>query len=208
MPDVYTHLFVVLPAPLKQDHRSDDTDSAHEHGKHQGNCHPAQHLSIPICCNNIKVEVCPRSVIALHSGTIRLSETWLRRCSMRGGHAAVRGCSHQKYDGASLCVQSWTRQPQHGDAKQLLKSHPPGESKRKSCRHHSCPACKTAGLVRKAAAYQPYASFLFPMSFRNFTLFMRAASGNDQYKKKTPRAKAGRVWIFRSSPIETGRSIG
>lgn len=35
---------------------------------------------------------------------------------------------------------------------------------------------------------------------------MRAASGNDQYKKKTPSAKAGNVWIFRSSPIETGRT--
>lgn len=54
-------------------------------------------------------------------------------------------------------------------------------------------------------AHQPYASFLLPMSFRNFTLFMRAASGRDQYKKNTPSAKAGSVWIFRSSPIEDSR---
>ena len=32
---------------------------------------------------------------------------------------------------------------------------------------------------------------------------MRAASGRDQYRKKTPSAKAGDVWTLRSSPIET-----
>ena len=54
-------------------------------------------------------------------------------------------------------------------------------------------------------AHQPYASFLLPMSFRNFTLFIRAANGRDQYRKNTPSAKAGSVWIFRSSPIEDSR---
>ena len=53
------HLLVVLPAPLKQDDRSDDTDSAHEHGEHQCNCHSAQHLRIPIGCDDVQIEVCP-----------------------------------------------------------------------------------------------------------------------------------------------------
>ena len=59
------HLLVVLPSTLEENDRFDDADSTHEHWKHQGNRHPAEHLSIAIRRNNIQVEVCPRSVVAL-----------------------------------------------------------------------------------------------------------------------------------------------
>lgn len=54
---------------------------------------------------------------------------------------------------------------------------------------------------RRENPHQPYASLRFPVSFKNFTLFMRAASGKDQYRKNTPNTKAGSVCIFRRRPI-------
>ena len=70
-----------------------------------------------------------------------------------------------------------------------------------SCTYSVTSIC---GLHR---TYQPYASLRLPMSFKNFTLPMRAASGSDQYRKKTPNAKAGSVWIFLKTPIGFQRLV-